>query len=118
MPFNSALELLDRSVLYYKGEPIGTSATCDPNPAAQNYDQCFVRDFVPSAIVYLMRGNTAIVRNFLSTVMELRSQQSVMPGHSRATGLMPASFRVIKKGESEQLVADFGEMAIGRVARG
>ena len=116
MPFDSALELLDKSVLYYKGEPIGTRAACDPNLAAPNYDQCFVRDFVPSAIVYLMRGNYPIVRNFLTTVMALRSQQSVMPGHSRATGLMPASFSVVKKGGNEQLHADFGEMAIGRVA--
>ncbi len=116
MPFQSALDLLDKSVLYYKGEPIGTTAACDPNPASPNYNQCFVRDFVPSAIVYLMRGDYAIVRNFLITVMELRSQQTVMPGHTRATGLMPASFRVITKGGNEQLHADFGEMAIGRVA--
>ncbi len=116
MPFQSALEILDQSILYYKGEPIGTRAACDPNLSAPNYDQCFVRDFVPSAIVYLMRGNYDIVRNFLITVMELRSQQTVMPGHTRATGLMPASFRVIRKGGKEQLDADFGEMAIGRVA--
>ena len=116
MPFQSALELLDRSILYYKGEPVGTCAACDPNPAGPNYNQCFVRDFVPSAIVFLMRGDYTIVRNFLSTVMELRSQQSVMPGHKRATGLMPASFRIITNDGKEQLQADFGEMAIGRVA--
>jgi len=116
MPYDSASELLERSVLYYQGEPIGTSAACDPSPAAPNYDECFVRDFVPSAIVFLMRGDYAIVRNFLTTVMQLRSQQTVMPGHSRATGLMPASFRVVHEGEKERLLADFGEMAIGRVA--
>ncbi len=116
MPFQSALELLEESILYYKGEPIGTRAACDPNPAGPNYDQCFVRDFAPAAIIFLMRGDFPIVRNFLTTVMALRSQQSVMPGHRRATGLMPASFRVMTINGEEQLVADFGEMAIGRVA--
>ncbi len=116
MPLHSATELLYKSVLYYRGEPIGTTAACDPRPAAPNYDECFVRDFVPSAIVYLMRGDYEIVRNFLTTVMRLRSQQTVMPGHTRATGLMPASFRVVTRDGEESLLADFGESAIGRVA--
>ena len=116
MPYSSASELLQRSVLYYRGEPVGTTAACDPSPAAPNYDECFVRDFAPSAIVFLMRGEFDIVRNFLTTVMQLRGQQTVMPGHTRATGLMPASFRVVQEGDEEHLLADFGEMAIGRVA--
>ncbi len=116
MPFDSASRLLDQSILYYEGRPVGTAAACDPHPAAANYDECFVRDFVPSALVFLMRGDYEIVRNFLTTVMGLRTQQPVLPGHQRATGLMPASFRVLRVGGKERLLADFGEMAIGRVA--
>ncbi|MCW8972047.1 MAG: glycoside hydrolase 100 family protein [Gammaproteobacteria bacterium] len=116
MPVYSATELLEKSIITYRGEPVGTAAACDPKPAAPNYEECFVRDFVPSAMVFLMRGEYAIVRNFLNTVMSLRGQQSVMPGHQRAIGLMPASFRVVSENGEERLQADFGEMAIGRVA--
>ncbi len=112
----SARELLDQSIITYQGEPIGTAAACDPSPVAANYEECFVRDFVPSAIVFLLQGRSAIVRNFLLTVLRLRSQLQVMAGHQRAQGLMPASFRVVNDGESEQIVADFGDRAIGRVA--
>lgn len=116
MPYTSAEALLERSILYYQGQAVGTSAACDDRPAAANYDECFVRDFVPSALVFMMRGDHAIVRNFLVTVMQLRSQQPVMPGHQRALGLMPASFRVVEEDGRERLLADFGELAIGRVA--
>ncbi len=115
MTLQSALELLERSVIYYKGEPVGTAAAADPNPVAANYTECFVRDFVPSALVYLMRGEHDIVRNFLQVVMDLRGQQSVLKGHHRSRGLMPASFRVNKEGGREELEADFGDRAIGRV---
>jgi len=116
MPLYSASELLEQSIIHYRGEPVGTAAACDPALSAPNYAECFVRDFVPSALVFLMRGDYAIVRNFLKTVMGLRNQQVVMPGHQRAVGLMPASFRVINENGEERLLADFGEMAIGRVA--
>ncbi len=107
--------LLDHSVIRYRGEPVGTAAACDANPEAANYHECFVRDFVPSALYYLMRGEPAIVRNFLVRVMELRGQQPVLQGHTRSMGLMPASFRVEEVEGEERLVADFGERAIGRV---
>jgi glycogen debranching enzyme len=116
MPYTSATDLLEHSVITFQGRPVGTAAACDPNPAAPNYNECFVRDFVPSALVFLMRGDYEIVRNFLTTVMQLRGQQSVLPGHQRAPGLMPASFRVVRRDGKEALTADFGEMAIGRVA--
>lgn len=112
---NGAEALLDHSVLRYRGEPVGTAAACDANPEAANYHECFVRDFVPSALYYLLRGEPAIVRNFLVTVMELRGQQPVLAGHPRSMGLMPASFRVVEEGGEEQIIADFGERAIGRV---
>jgi glycogen debranching enzyme len=115
MPLNSALELLKDSIIHYRGEPVGTSAACDPNPVAANYTECFVRDFVPSALVFLMHDEPAIVRNFLTTVMRLRGQQPVLEGHGRSRGLMPASFKVTESGGEEGLEADFGERAIGRV---
>ncbi len=115
MPLNSALKLLHDSIIHYHGEPVGTSAACDPNPVAANYTECFVRDFVPSALVFLMQGESAIVRNFLNTVMQLRGQQPVLAGHGRSRGLMPASFKVVAEHGEERLEADFGERAIGRV---
>lgn len=116
-PISLAYELMNRSVVTYKGEPIGTIAACDPNMAAPNYQEVFVRDFIPSAIVYLLDDKPAIVKNFLKTVLELRGQQKVMVGHKRAPGLMPASFKCVTAANGkEQLVADFGEQAIGRVA--
>ena len=115
MSLNSALELLNDSIINYRGEPVGTSAACDPNPVAANYTECFVRDFVPSALVFLLHGEPAIVRNFLTTVMQLRGQQPVLEGHGRSRGLMPASFKVVAENGAERLEADFGERAIGRV---
>jgi hypothetical protein len=115
MPIENASKLLDQSIIYFQGEPIGTAAACDPDPAAVNYHECFIRDFVPSALAFLMEGNTNIVKNFLTTVMQVRYQQHVMKGHKRSLGLMPASFRVVLTGQGEQVVADFGDRAIGRV---
>ncbi|MCP3870955.1 MAG: alkaline invertase [Gammaproteobacteria bacterium] len=82
---------------------------------AANYEKVFIRDFVPSAIYFLLVGQTNIVRNFLREVMHLRGQQTVLQGHRRSAGLMPASFRVIKDTDGERLEADFGNRAIGRV---
>lgn len=113
----SAYELVNSSVLTYKGEPVGTAAALDDSVAAPNYEECFVRDFVPSALVFLSDGKADIVRNFLKMVVSLRNQQSVMVGHDRALGLMPASFRVPKEDDvNGKPKADFGELAIGRVA--
>ncbi len=117
MPYQSAEEILNDSILYYRGEPVGTRAACDPKLSAPNYEECFIRDFVPGALLFLTRGDYPIVRNFLWRVMEMRAQQPVMSGHMRATGLMPASFRVVTEADGEErLLADFGELAIGRVA--
>lgn len=115
MPLTSAYQLLENSIIYYKGEPIGTSASCDDRVVAANYHECFVRDFVPSAFVFLMNGRAEIVRNFLLEVMRLRGHQHVMKGHKRSMGLMPASFHVLRENGEEQISADFGDRAIGRV---
>ena len=115
MTIASAHEILNKSIIHYRGEPVGTAAAVDPNPEAVNYHECFVRDFVPSALVFLMDGRAHIVRNFLVTVMQLRGQQPVLEGHQRSRGLMPASFKVVEASDGEKLIADFGERAIGRV---
>lgn len=107
---------LEQSVIHYRGEPVGTVAARDREARALNYDQCFMRDFAVSAIAFLMRGRTDIVRNFLATLVELQSHDKHLdcfrPGH----GLMPASFAVRRQDSEEVLVPDFGEHAIARVA--
>ena len=115
MPIQSAYELLQRSLIYYQGKPVGTAAACDKRVVAANYNECFVRDFVPSALVFLMQGEHDIVRHFLETVMQLRGHQHVMKGHKRSLGLMPASFHVVVEDGKEKVIANFGDRAIGRV---
>ncbi|HHS84257.1 MAG TPA: alkaline invertase [Gammaproteobacteria bacterium] len=113
----SAHELLEQSVLHHGSNPVGTLAALDPALVAPNYAECFVRDFVPSAFVFLMEGKPEIVGNFLRMVLDLRAQQPIILGHERAPGLMPASFRVPNDGDEDDMPsADFGDRAIGRVA--
>ena len=117
-PLEIAQKILNSSILRYKDEPVGTVAALPSSSlVAVNYAECFVRDFVPSAFAFLLRGESAIVKNFLNTVLTLGSQQTVMKGHERAMGLMPASFKIVKdRDNKDRIVADFGERAIGRVA--
>ncbi|RUT05675.1 alkaline invertase [Dulcicalothrix desertica PCC 7102] len=106
--------LLDKSIIYYQEKPVGNKAAQDPTLKALNYDQCFIRDFVPSALLFLMHGKTDIVRNFLDITLKLQSHEKEMDCFQPGPGLMPASFKVVFNGE-EFLSADFGEHAIGRV---
>ncbi|MDH5377408.1 MAG: glycoside hydrolase 100 family protein [Gammaproteobacteria bacterium] len=114
-PIEAAYLVLERAKLVLEGEVIGTVAACDPEIVAANYQECFIRDFVPSALVLLMDGDTETVKRFLKTVLNLRHQQQVMEGHERALGLLPASFK-LSNNKNEPLQADFGDRAIGRVA--
>jgi len=114
---NSAYDVLNEAIIHHNNQPIGTVAARDKSLSASNYNECFIRDFFPSALVFLMDGRHDIVRNFLQAVLQLRSQQQQMEGHELAEGLMPASFAVVNNpGEAASLVADFGDRAIGRVA--
>lgn len=54
---SEAWEILEKSIIYYYDRPIGTLAACDVSTPALNYDQCFVRDFVPAALVFLVGKN-------------------------------------------------------------
>ena len=113
----AASRLLQDSVFHFRGQPVGTVAAKDDSPAAANYQECFVRDFFVSATVFLADGQTDIVRNFLSTIVDLRSQEKTWAGHERQPGVMPASFHVgVDERGDLKLIADFGERAIGRVA--
>ena len=80
--------------------------------------QVFVRDFVPSALAFLMNNETDIVKNFLLKTLHLQSSEKMVDRFKLGAGAMPASFKVDrnKNRNTETLVADFGESAIGRVA--
>ncbi|KAM7263663.1 hypothetical protein ACFE04_001346 [Oxalis oulophora] len=119
-----AWEKLMESMVYYCGSPIGTIAANDPTCSnALNYDQVFIRDFIPSGIAFLLKGEYDIVRNLILHTLQLQSWEKTMDCHSPGQGLMPASFKVricpLEGDDSateEVLDPDFGEAAIGRVA--
>lgn len=111
----SAYEALEASIVYYKGQPVGTVAACDRTAPDLNYDQCFTRDFAVSALVFLMQGRTDIVRNFLKLTLALQNHERQLDCYKPGTGLMPASFKIEVWDEREVVVPDFGEHAIARV---
>jgi hypothetical protein len=114
---NEARQVVQDAVVSFRGRPVGTHAACDPRFAGTfNYHECFVRDFVPSALVFLTDDEPEIVRNFLEAVDQVCSQEQRMKGHDLHAGVMPASFRVEREDGDERLQADFGNRAIGRVA--
>jgi len=110
-----AYSALQGSIISYRGRPVGTVAALEPGVEALNYDHCFIRDFVPSAIAFLINGNPAIVRNFLIETLALQSREKQLNCFRPGRGLMPASFKVKLQHGTEHLVADFGDQAIGRV---
>ncbi|EEF49988.1 alkaline/neutral invertase A, mitochondrial isoform X1 [Ricinus communis] len=117
-----AWKLLNDAVVRYCGSPVGTVAANDPGDKQPlNYDQVFIRDFVPSALAFLLRGEGEIVRNFLLHTLQLQSWEKTVDCYSPGQGLMPASFKVrtvpLDENKSEEILdPDFGESAIGRVA--
>lgn len=110
-----AWNLLEASMIYYQDHPIGTVAARDPSVDALNYDQCFVRDFVSSALLFLIHGQSDIVRDFLTETLALQSNDKQMDCFNAGRGLMPASFKVESWDGKQSIAADFGEHAIGRV---
>jgi glycogen debranching enzyme len=102
----------------HRDRPVGTVAVRNPRATApRNYEECFVRDFAVSALVFLADGKPEIVRNFLDTVLVLRDPDGHTEGHQIQPGVMPASFRTLSGEDGEQrLLADYGDRAIGRVA--
>uniref|UniRef100_A0A7N0U7A5 Alkaline/neutral invertase n=1 Tax=Kalanchoe fedtschenkoi TaxID=63787 RepID=A0A7N0U7A5_KALFE len=117
-----AWKLLRGAVVTYCGSPVGTMAANDPGDKQPlNYDQVFIRDFVPSALAFLLKGEGEIVRNFLLHTLQLQSWEKTVDCYSPGQGLMPASFKVrtvpLDENKYEEVLdPDFGESAIGRVA--
>ncbi|EFJ13528.1 hypothetical protein SELMODRAFT_111393 [Selaginella moellendorffii] len=113
-----AWDSLRKSLVYFRGKPVGTIAALDPNEEALNYNQVFVRDFVPSALAFLMNGEAEVVKNFLLKALRLQAWEKRVDCFTLGEGVMPASFKVMQdpvRG-TETMLADFGEAAIGRVA--
>ncbi|GAV68120.1 Glyco_hydro_100 domain-containing protein [Cephalotus follicularis] len=112
-----AWDRLKKSFVFFKGKPVGTLAAVDPSVEALNYNQVFVRDFVPSGLACLMKDppESEIVKNFLLKTLHLQGWEKRIDNFTLGEGVMPASFKVLY-GEKETLVADFGGSAIGRVA--
>ncbi|KAL0889013.1 hypothetical protein Bca101_012996 [Brassica carinata] len=117
-----AWRILEEAVVRYCGSPVGTVAANDPGDKLPlNYDQVFIRDFVPSALAFLLKGQGEIVRNFLLHTLQLQSWEKTVDCYSPGQGLMPASFKVrtvaLDENTTEEVLdPDFGESAIGRVA--
>ncbi|XP_077241239.1 neutral/alkaline invertase 3, chloroplastic-like isoform X2 [Tasmannia lanceolata] len=121
---DEAWNLLQEAIVYYCGSPIGTIAARDPSGRnILNYDQVFIRDFIPSGIAFLLKGEYDIVRNFILHTLQLQSWEKTMDCHSPGQGLMPANFKVRTvpldgddSATEDVLDPDFGGAAIGRVA--
>ncbi|KAK6919950.1 Glycosyl hydrolase family 100 [Dillenia turbinata] len=115
-----AWERLRRSYVFFKGKPVGTLAALDPSAEALNYNQVFVRDFVPSGLACLMVDppEKEIVKNFLLKTLHLQGWEKRIDEFTLGEGVMPASFKVFRDSTSgkDSLIADFGGSAIGRVA--
>ncbi|GMP47802.1 hypothetical protein CsSME_00015382 [Camellia sinensis var. sinensis] len=114
-----AWEALRRSLVFFRGQPVGTIAAYDhASEEVLNYDQVFVRDFVPSALAFLMNGEPDIVKNFLLKTLQLQGWEKRIDRFKLGEGAMPASFKVLHDPvrKSDTIAADFGESAIGRVA--
>ncbi|KZV53468.1 beta-fructofuranosidase [Dorcoceras hygrometricum] len=90
-----AWDNLRRSLVYFRGEPVGTIAALDNSDEKLNYDQVFVRDFVPSALAFLMNGEPEIVKNFILKTLRLQSWEKKIDRFQLGEGVMPASFKVL-----------------------
>ncbi|XP_055834886.1 alkaline/neutral invertase CINV2-like [Solanum dulcamara] len=114
-----AWDALRRSMVHFRGQPVGTIAAVDhASEEVLNYDQVFVRDFVPSALAFLMNGEPDIVKNFLLKTLQLQGWEKRVDRFKLGEGVMPASFKVLHDPvrKTDTIMADFGESAIGRVA--
>eukprot|EP00271_Cylindrocystis_brebissonii_P021003 TRINITY_DN7315_c0_g1_i1.p1 TRINITY_DN7315_c0_g1~~TRINITY_DN7315_c0_g1_i1.p1 ORF type:complete len:690 (-),score=155.03 TRINITY_DN7315_c0_g1_i1:1201-3117(-) len=109
---------LRKALVFFRGQAVGTIAALDSGEEAVNYDQVFVRDFVPSGLAFLMNGEPEIVRNFLLKTLRLQAWEKRVDVFTLGEGVMPASFKVLHdpKRNTDTMIADFGESAIGRVA--
>ncbi len=111
-----AWDTLNKARVTWKGRDVGLRASTDSDRPALNYDHCFVRDFALCAPAFLLRGEVEIVRNFLTTVLEMQSHGSAeLHAYQPREGLMPASFRPTDGPGGIELEPDYGEESIARV---
>ncbi|VXD17787.1 Plant neutral invertase superfamily [Planktothrix serta PCC 8927] len=127
---------LQASIRFYNGKPVGTVAATEKVLLEEqlNYNECFIRDFFPCGLAFLMQGKRDIVKNFLEVTLGLQLDwENPIPGEGLfaevrqslltqdpqngewvrpGQGLMPASFLVVNQ---QEIKADFGQRAIGRV---
>ncbi|KAG9156804.1 hypothetical protein Leryth_019497 [Lithospermum erythrorhizon] len=104
-----AWESLRRSLVHFRGQPVGTLAAVDHgSEEVLNYDQVFVRDFVPSALAFLMNGEPDIVKNFLLKTLQLQGWEKRIDRFKLGDGVMPASFKVLHDPEQGHN-CEFGE---------
>lgn len=77
---DEAWDLLRESIVYYCNTPVGTIAAKDPSESTNilNYDHVFIRDFIPSGIAFLLKGEYDIVRNFLLHTLQLQVHSSFL----------------------------------------
>lgn len=74
-----AWKLLREAVVSYYGNSVGTIAANNPgDKQLLNYDQIFIRDFVPSALAFLLNGEGEIVKNFLLHTLQLQVSYDVI----------------------------------------
>ncbi|MFA9461563.1 glycoside hydrolase 100 family protein [Thiohalorhabdus methylotrophus] len=105
---------MKQAFVTYRGDPIGTLAASDPARGLLNYDQIFVRDFIPVALYFLATGEPALVHRFLERCCQLQAKERSMDCYRPGAGLIPASFKVSDDGT--RLVPDYGGQAIARIA--
>ncbi|KAI3938284.1 hypothetical protein MKW92_048179 [Papaver armeniacum] len=68
-----AWDLLRESVVEYCGSPVGTVAANNPNDKVPlNYDQVFIRDFVPSALAFYSKEMEKLLGISFSTLCNCR----------------------------------------------
>ncbi|XP_073152460.1 probable alkaline/neutral invertase F [Henckelia pumila] len=119
---DEAWELLARAYVNFKGQRVGALATINDESGGEtlNYNQVFVRDFVPCGLACLMKtdADVDIVKNFLLKTLHLQGWEKRIDNFTLGEGVMPASFKVglDPERQKEILQADFGGTAIGRVA--
>ncbi|MCO5579304.1 hypothetical protein L7F22_033159 [Adiantum nelumboides] len=117
--FVEAWRCLRKAIVHFRDSPVGTIAAVDPSEEDLNYNQVFFRDFVPSALAFLMNNEPEIVKNFLMKALRLQSNwEKRIDNFTLGKGAMPASFKVQFDAtrNHDVMMADFGESAIGRVA--
>ncbi|KAG9152391.1 hypothetical protein Leryth_016762 [Lithospermum erythrorhizon] len=120
-------EKLKQAYATLNGRPLGTLAAVDNTMEELNYNQVFVRDFIPCGLALLMKSppEPEIVKNFLLKTLHLQGWEKKIDKFTMGKGVMPASFKIKKvkkypdcpdEEQKEVLEADFGGTAIGRVS--